>query len=65
MIDIDLVRYERTQKVSAVLPVSFVRAIEARAKSELIARSTWLRRLILAELSKNQTMPAAPSKDAA
>lgn len=65
MIDLDQARHEPTQTVGVVLPVSFVRAIEGLAKAELIAKSSWLRRVILAELSKNQTMPAAPSKEAA
>ena len=65
MIDLDQARHEPTQTVGVVLPVSFVHAIESLAKAELIAKSSWLRRVILAELRKDHADKAALSKDAA
>jgi len=53
MIDIDRARNERTQTLGVVLPLSIINAIEDLAKAELIARSSWLRRVILNELNRN------------
>ena len=62
MIDLNLARHERTRTIGVVMPLSLVNAIEQRAKAELTGKSTWMRRVLLAELTKDQ---AAPSKDAA
>ena len=51
-INLDLLRTERTVTVGTVFPESMAIAIEQRAKSELISRSSWLRRVVLAELQK-------------
>ncbi|MEH2510173.1 NADH:ubiquinone oxidoreductase subunit D [Nitrobacteraceae bacterium AZCC 1564] len=56
MIDIDQARNERTQTIGVVLPLSIVSAIEGLAKAELIARSSWLRRVILKELNRNTSV---------
>jgi hypothetical protein len=65
MIDLNQARHERTRTIGVVLPASLVNAIEQRAKAELTGKSTWMRRVLLAELTKDQAGPAAPSKDAA
>lgn len=65
MIDLDQARHEPTKTVGVVLPTSLADAIEQRAKSELTGKSTWMRRVLLAELTKDQSPPGAPSKDAA
>ena len=65
MIDLDQARHEPTKTVGVVLPASLADAIEQRAKCELTGKSTWMRRVLLAELTKDQAAPAAPSKDAA
>jgi len=44
MIDLDSARYERTRTIGVVLPISLADAIEEQAKSELIAKSSWMRR---------------------
>ncbi|MCP3400493.1 hypothetical protein [Bradyrhizobium sp. CCGB20] len=46
MIDLDNARYERTRTIGVVLPVSIADAIEEQAKSELIAKSSWMRRAL-------------------
>ena len=51
-IDLDLLRNERTVTIGTVFPESMATAIEERAKSELISRSSWLRRVVLSELQK-------------
>jgi hypothetical protein len=51
-IDLDLLRTERTVTIGTVFPASMASAIEERAKSELISRSSWLRRVVLTELQK-------------
>ncbi|MGC0391108.1 hypothetical protein [Bradyrhizobium sp. USDA 241] len=51
-IDLDLLRNERTVTIGTVFPESMATAIEERAKSELISRSSWLRRVVLAELQR-------------
>jgi hypothetical protein len=51
-IDLDLLRNERTVTIGTVFPESMATAIEKRAKSELISRSSWLRRVVLIELQK-------------
>ena len=51
-IDLDLLRNERTVTIGTVFPETMGIAIEERAKSELISRSSWLRRVALAELQK-------------
>lgn len=43
---------EPTRTVGTVFPRSMVDAIEGLARAELISRSSWMRRVILAELSK-------------
>lgn len=65
MIDLDRARHESTQTIGVVLPTSLAQAIEQRAKAELTGKSTWMRRVLLAELTKDQTAQAASSKDAA
>ena len=51
MIDLDNARYERTRTIGVVLPISLADAIEEQAKSELIAKSSWMRRALLAALN--------------
>ncbi|WP_407149867.1 hypothetical protein [Bradyrhizobium sp. ORS 86] len=51
-IDLDLLRTERTITIGTVFPESMANAIEEHAKAELISRSSWLRRVVLAELRK-------------
>lgn len=63
MFDIDMVSVEPTQKVGVILPKSLADAIERRARQELIGKSAWVRRTLLAELTKDQ--PIGSSKDAA
>ena len=65
MIDLNLARHERTRTIGVVLPASLVNAIEERAKSELTGKSTWMRRVLLAELTKDQAALAASSGEAA
>lgn len=65
MIDLDQARHEPTKTVGVVLPTSLADAIEQRAKSELTGKSTWMRRVLLAELTKHQAAPSTSSKDAA
>lgn len=59
MIDLDQARLESTQTLGVVLPASLARAVEERAKIELLAKSSWLRRVILAELKKGAPAPEA------
>jgi hypothetical protein len=64
MIDLDRARYEATKTIGVVLPASLADAIEKLAKAELIAKSSWLRRVILSELNKNAGQMASDlSKD--
>ncbi|GEC59552.1 hypothetical protein ABIF38_000298 [Bradyrhizobium japonicum] len=58
MIDLDRARFERTRTIGVVLPISLADAIEQRAKSELIAKSSWVRRALLAALDN-----ACPSEE--
>jgi hypothetical protein len=51
-IDLDLLRNEPTTTIGVVFPTSMAHAIEERAKCELISRSSWLRRVVLAELQR-------------
>ncbi|AJA62860.1 hypothetical protein [Bradyrhizobium japonicum] len=60
MIDLDQARLEPTQTIGVVLPVSLAHAIEQRAKAELLAKSSWMRRVILAELNKDAGETSAP-----
>jgi hypothetical protein len=52
-LDLDLLRTERTITVGIVIPATMAAAIETRAKAELLSRSSWLRRVVLAELQKD------------
>jgi hypothetical protein len=49
-IDLDLLRNEPTTTVGVVFPRSMADAVEECAKAELISRSSWLRRVVLAAL---------------
>ncbi|UPK12192.1 hypothetical protein IVA93_02920 [Bradyrhizobium sp. 155] len=60
MIDLDKARLEPTQTLGIVLPQSLAHAIEQRAKAELLAKSSWMRRVLLAELNKNAGRASAP-----
>lgn len=51
-IDIDLLRNETTTTVGVVFPKSMAEAVEECAKAELISRSSWLRRVVLAALQR-------------
>lgn len=61
MIDLDNARYERTRTIGVVLPISIADAIEERAKSELIAKSSWMRRALLAALNNACQREQSPS----
>jgi hypothetical protein len=53
MIDLDQARHEQTRTIGVVLPLTLAHAIEQRAKAELLAKSSWMRRVLLAELNKD------------
>lgn len=61
MIDLDNARYERTRTIGVVLPISLADAIEEQAKSELIAKSSWMRRALLAALNNACPREETPS----
>ncbi|MGY3511281.1 hypothetical protein [Bradyrhizobium lupini] len=60
MIDLDRARLEPTRTVAVVLPRSLADAIEQRAKAELLAKSSWMRRVLLTELNKDAGEASAP-----
>ena len=60
MFDLDSVRYERTRTIGVVLPISLTDAIEERAKSELISKSSWVRRALLAALNSAGSRDETP-----
>lgn len=51
-IDLDLLRSEPTTTIGVVFPKSMAEAVEQCAKSELISRSSWLRRAVLTALQE-------------
>lgn len=61
MIDLDNARYERTRTIGVVLPISLADAIEEQAKAELIAKSSWMRRALLAALNNARPRGETPS----
>lgn len=61
MIDLDNARYERTRTIGVVLPISLADAIEEQAKAELIAKSSWMRRALLAALNNADPPEQTPS----
>ncbi|MCS3929548.1 hypothetical protein M2175_004579 [Bradyrhizobium elkanii] len=61
MIDLDNARYERTRTIGVVLPISIADAIEEQAKSELIAKSSWMRRALLVALNNASQREESPS----
>lgn len=61
MIDLDSARYERTRTIGVVLPISLADAIEEQAKAELIAKSSWMRRALLAALNNAGQREETPS----
>ncbi|UPK32144.1 hypothetical protein IVB18_28040 [Bradyrhizobium sp. 186] len=52
MIDLNSARYEPTRTIGVVLPVSIADAIEKQASSEMIGKSAWMRRALIATLRR-------------
>lgn len=65
MIDLDQAQLEPTRTIGVVLPTSLAHAIEQCAKAELLAKSAWMRRVILAELNKSKDAGVPPAGEAA